>query len=211
MTLLPVALNLENARVLVVGGGKVAARKTASALECGAQVLVVAPKLCEELTLLRDRLEYSARPFQDDDCDGCRLVFACTDAREINAHIAECAKAAGALCNIADDAAGSDFHGAAAVRRGEICIGISTGGGSPAMARHLRECVETAVGSEYSRLLELMKERRENLSQDIASQPQRAAIWREVLRSGALELLRSGDENAARRKIEQVMKAENRK
>ncbi len=206
MTLLPVALNLENARVLVVGGGKVAARKTASLLECGAQVLVVAPQLCEEFALLRDLIEYAARPFQDDDCDGCRLVFACTDAREINAHIAECAKAAGALCNIADDAAGSDFHGAAAVRRGEICIGISTGGGSPAMARHLRECVETAVGSEYSRLLELMKERREMLSQEVESQPQRARIWREVLQSGALKLLQRGDENAARKEIENVLK-----
>ena len=206
MTLLPVALNLENARVLVVGGGKVAARKTVSLLECGAQVFVVAPQLCEEFAPFRDRIEYAARPFEDSDCDGCRLVFACTDACEINAHIAECAKKSGALCNIADDAAGSDFHGAAAVRRGEICIGISTGGGSPAMARHLRERVESCIGSEYSRLLELMKERRETLSETIESQPQRARIWREVLQSDVLELLRRGDENAAKKEIERAMK-----
>lgn len=208
--LLPVALNLENARILVVGGGQVAARKTASLLECGARVLVVSPHLCDEFAPLLASIEHAPRPFESSDCDGCRLVFACTNAREINAEIAKCAKVAGALCNIADDAASSDFHGAAAVRRGAICIGISTGGGSPAMARHLRARVENCVGPEYSRLLELMKERRAELSQSVKNQPQRADVWRAILNSDALELLRRGDEEGAKKQIEAVVENDDR-
>jgi precorrin-2 dehydrogenase/sirohydrochlorin ferrochelatase len=208
VSLLPVALNLQNERVLVVGGGKVAARKTASLLECGARVLVVAPQLCEEFAPLLLQVEYAPRRFQSRDCDGCRLVFACTDAREVNEEIALCARAANAWCNIADDAARSDFHAAAAVRRGEICIGISTGGGSPAMARHLRARVEECVGAEYSRLLELMKTRRAELSRSVKNQPQRADMWRAILSSGALEALRRGDEADAQKRIEEIMDSE---
>ncbi|HEY5882607.1 MAG TPA: NAD(P)-dependent oxidoreductase, partial [Nakamurella sp.] len=47
--LLPLHLAVHGRRVLVVGGGPVAARKAASGVEAGADVLVVAPYACEEI------------------------------------------------------------------------------------------------------------------------------------------------------------------
>ena len=46
---MPIFIDIRNRNCLVVGGGEVAARKTALLLRAGAHVTVVAPQLCEEL------------------------------------------------------------------------------------------------------------------------------------------------------------------
>jgi len=236
MKFLPVALNVQGKRCLIVGGGAVARRKAESLLECGAKVRVIAPQLCDEFEALLEvvsvvhspspparrapasqgegsqlssplgggrvgaapaSLEYSGRAFTSGDCNGHTLVFACTDSRELNAAIAKEARSLGIWCNVADDADASDFHVAAAVHRGDICVGITTGGGSPALSRHLKSKVQEAIGPEYSELLEIMSARRDALSRSTPGQKQRAVIWRAILESAALELLRSGRREAA--------------
>jgi precorrin-2 dehydrogenase/sirohydrochlorin ferrochelatase len=205
MKLLPVALNVQDERCLVVGGGPVAQRKVEALLECGARVAVIAPALCDGFTSLRNHIEYSERTFQVDDCRACRLVFACTDDRAVNEVIAREASALGIWCNVADDAAASDFHSAAAVRRGDICIGITTAGGSPALAKHLKAKVEACFGAEYSGLLEIMGARRARLQEGLARQSDRAAIWRAVLESATLQLLQAGDRAAAEALVDELI------
>src|SRR5690606_18495219 len=100
---------------------------------------------------------------------------------------------------------GSTLHSAATVRRDEICIGITTGGGSPALAKHLRKEVENCVGDEYSRLLQLMSARRETLKSRIEIQSERAQIWREILSAGVLELLREGKTEEAKAIIDELL------
>ena len=46
----PVFLNIRGKRCVVVGGGEVALRKVKALLECGANVTVVSPALCLELS-----------------------------------------------------------------------------------------------------------------------------------------------------------------
>lgn len=194
MKLLPVALNLENRRVLIVGGGPVAARKAMACLECGARVRVVAPELCEAFAHLK--VEHHARVYESDDMSDCVLVFAATNSRKVNAQVLADAHNSHVACNVADDAQESDFHGAASVRRGDICVGISTSGGSPALARHLKARVDSCIGPEYETLLQLMSENRETLKAS-GEQTARAEKWRAVLQSDALELLRQGKPDEA--------------
>ena len=205
MKLLPVALQVQDKLCLVVGGGNVAARKVRSLLEYGARVHVVAPQLCAELEPLRECIEYSARGFQSDDCDNCMLVFACTDDRQINAEISRIAERKKIWCHVADDGVLSTLHGAAAVRRDGICIGITTAGASPALAKHLKSEVEKCVGEEYAQLLRLMGARREKLKSKIASQSERAALWRAVLDSEVLDLLRAGKAQEAEQLIDDLI------
>lgn len=194
MKLLPVALRVEGRRVLIVGGGTVAARKARSLLECGAKLHIVAPHLCEELQAQLAQpapgWEYSQRAFRGDDCDDCALVFACTNDANVNAHIAALCAAKNIFCQVADDGAGSTLHSAAVIRREEICIGVSTGGASPALAKHLKEKIENCVGEEYAQLLRWVGQHRETLKTKIYSQTERAEFWRAVLASGVLPLLR---------------------
>ena len=48
----PLGLRLDGRRVVVVGGGPVAARRTRGLLDAGAIVAVVAPYVCEDLAEL---------------------------------------------------------------------------------------------------------------------------------------------------------------
>ena len=210
--LLPIALNLKNAPCLVVGGGEIGARKVRSLLECEAIVKVVSPQLCEALQAMRANIEYSMlqifeRTFKAEDCDGMKLVFACTDSREVNARVAVEAKRCGALCNIADETDQSDFANMAVVRRGEITIAVSTSGGSPALSKHLKREIENAVGDEYAQLLQLMSDARASQNRAQSTQSERAALWHRVLDSDVLELLRRGETESAAQLVDAIMSA----
>lgn len=205
MKLLPVALKVEGARVLVVGGGAVATRKVLSLLECGALVIVVSPTLSDELTMMASAFMYSARSFEASDCDNCKLVFACTSDSGVNAEVAEVARTKGVWCHVADDASASTLHGAATVRRDEICIGITTGGGSPALAKHLKAEVENCVGEEYSQLLNWMSAGRNEIKSGGQSQKERSKVWRQILQSDALALLRAGKCDDAHQLVKKLL------
>ena len=191
--LLPVALDVRGKECLVVGGGVVAERKVKSLLECEANVTVVSPSLSQGLTDIENEFRWVCRAFESLGYLGSSLIFACTNDLEVNHAVAIAAHSAGIWCNIADDPAGSEFHSAAAVRRGEICIGITTGSGSPALSKHLRRKIEELIGPEYQALLELLAEMRVSL-ESIENDPERrAAMWRSVIEDGEIrELLREG-------------------
>jgi siroheme synthase-like protein len=208
MTLLPIALDVEAKRCLIVGGGAVALRKARALLDCKASVHLIAPQLSEESKSLLAQVEYSARGFENADCEGCTLIFACTNDPALNARIAEEAVRRNIWCNIADDAERSSFHLAAAVRRGAICVGITTGGGSPALAKHLKREVEDRIGNEYAELLELMSARRDDLKTKLESQSARAKFWNDVLKSEVLALLRTGQTAQAVTLMDSLIEAE---
>jgi precorrin-2 dehydrogenase/sirohydrochlorin ferrochelatase len=187
--LLPIALDLHGKPCLVVGAGAVAARKSRSLIDCGAVITIIAPVISEQLEELEEHCTIHRRPFEATDCQGQHLVFACTDSREVNEAVTLAAHAAGAWCNVADGGE-SDFQVMAAVRTGPVTIGISTGGGSPALARHLKDRIAEAIGPEYGVLAELLASRRAALKAEVVVHGERADLWREVLASNVLDLLR---------------------
>ena len=151
---LPVNLLVKGRRFLVVGGGKVALRKTRVLLDAGARITVVSPQARDELVELADRgeIEYVPREFRDSDLDGVFLVFAATDDRSLNRHVLKVARSRGALCCPVDaNWPDGDFVTPAIVRRDGLAVAVSTGGRScrrsrmvkENLARHL-EMVETA-------------------------------------------------------------------
>ena len=205
MKLLPIVLDVRGRNCLVVGGGAVAARKIKSLLDCGAQVTIIAPDVCDEIEALRENCTILRRTFLPDDCRDCVLVFACTNRREVNDEILRTARKSGALCNVVDNDDG-DFALMATLRRGEITVGVSTQGGSPALARHLKAHIAETIGDEYAALLEIMSTRRANLKTDVQSQSARADLWRQVLDSNALSLLRKDKRDDAEELIDGILK-----
>ncbi len=143
MTHYPVFLDLRNRRVLVVGAGKVALRKTRGLLEAGALVTAVAPRWEPDFEILPVRLV--RRPFRASDLGGATLVFAATDDRQTNQRVARLAREKGVLANIADSVEECDFIVPARVNRGDVQIAISTGGKSPRLAAETRKRLEEAL------------------------------------------------------------------
>jgi uroporphyrin-III C-methyltransferase/precorrin-2 dehydrogenase/sirohydrochlorin ferrochelatase len=99
MKYLPIFMRIEGKRVLIVGGGAVAARKTETILRSGGYAHIIAPALCPALDrLARDgRIGYEARGFRAVDIRNCALVIAATDDIHLNRRVYTLAEFAGAL------------------------------------------------------------------------------------------------------------------
>ena len=84
------ALRLAGRRVLIAGGGAVAARRVPALLDSGAEVVIVSPGLSPVLEDLAaaGRLRWTAREYAGGDCAGAWLVCACTDDPGVNAAVA---------------------------------------------------------------------------------------------------------------------------
>jgi len=153
----PVGLNIQDRNCLIVGGGKVGARKAGTLARYGARVKVVSP--CFDRTLwgnLKGKVELVFREYQDEDLRGMFLVIGATDNRQLNRTIGEQAKRANILFNGADLPELSDFILPALVERGDLTIAVSTSGNSPAFAKKIKHELEGSFGPEYERFLLLM-------------------------------------------------------
>lgn len=159
---------LEQRSAIVVGGGAVAARKAQTLLEAGANLTVISPKINHEMERLGAEypaLNWVRRCYRKGDLDNAWVVIAATDSPDVNHQVYIDAEVHGCLVNVVDDPEHSNFILPAIVRRGEIQIAIGTGGGSPALARRLREKLEHAVGPEYGELAAILAELRPILIQ----------------------------------------------
>jgi siroheme synthase-like protein len=176
----PVMLDVSRWFVLVVGGGEVALRRVQGLVEAGARPAIVAPEVHPELRDLIGEygLDWLRREFIPGDTAEHDLVFAATDAPEVNAEVGREAAGAGSLFNLADDPAHARFHVPAAIRQDDVVVAFSTGGASPALARRLRERLEAVVtpglGRAARRLAELRREIRARWPRD---GERRRAFW----------------------------------
>lgn len=202
----PILLDLRERRAVVVGGGRVAARKIRGLLEAGAQVTVISPTLHPDLVALGNRIDVQQTAYAQGMLTKQRplLAFAATDSREVNQQVADEARALGILVSVADDGAAGDFSSMATVRRGTITLAIATDGASPALAAHLREKLEAAVGEEYATLVDWLSELRP-LVRTSGNPETRRDLWRAILASRALDRLRAGDEAGARAIIDKLI------
>ena len=201
----PTFLDLRGKLALVVGGGPVALRKAESLLACGARVRVVSPGVIPSLSGRDAALELSVRPYGRADLDGVVLAFAATDDPAVNAQVARDARARGILVNVADAPALCDFIVPALVNRGGLQIAISTGGASPALARHLRRELEQVVAPEYAELVALLESLRERILVEITDPGRRRAVFAELVQSDLLALIQKGDRPAIQVRVEAIL------
>ncbi|MEO7427877.1 MAG: bifunctional precorrin-2 dehydrogenase/sirohydrochlorin ferrochelatase [Acidimicrobiales bacterium] len=190
----PVNLLLEGRRVLVVGGGAVAASKVHGLLAARAIVHVVSLDVSAAVRELA--VTWEQRPYERGEVTGYRLAVACTDDPAVNQAVFDDGEAAGVWVNAADDPERCSYTLPARADRGPLLVTVSTSGHSPALAAWLRDQLATRLGPEHDALLELLMEARAALVAEGRTRP--AADWRQALDSGMLDLIRTGQTIEAR-------------
>lgn len=142
----PLTLDVAGRRVLVVGGGPVAARRTTALVEAGAEVTVVAPFGCEEVAELaaEGRVTWLPREYRAGDIAGAWLVHTVTGDRHVDAAVAADAEADRVWCVKASDASSSAAWTPAVAEVGDVQIAVN-GGGDPRRAVRVRNAVQTAL------------------------------------------------------------------
>jgi uroporphyrin-III C-methyltransferase / precorrin-2 dehydrogenase / sirohydrochlorin ferrochelatase len=141
------ALRLTARRVVVAGGGVVAARRVPALLDAGADVAIVSPELSPTLQDLAaaGQIRWTARDYANGDCAGAWLVCACTSDPAVNAAVAAEADTAGIWCVRADDAAASRAWTPASGQAGDVRVGVLSG--DPRRSAGIRDAVVGALSS----------------------------------------------------------------
>lgn len=189
----PVMLELRGRRAVVIGSLALAERKDVALREAGADVEV-----------------FANAAWRPEDLDGAFLCVASSEDPAERDAVARAARERGVLVNVMDDVPNCDFAAPAVVRRGDLVLAIGTGGRSPALARRIREDLESRYGEEWVEVLHVVGEVREEtfaLLPDLRTRSQR---WRAALDlDEAAALVRAGRADELRRRLrERVLRGE---
>ena len=152
-----VDLNVNNKKVVVIGGGTEGLRKVHGLLDQGCEITVITSRLNKELRrmshdrkikLIKSRIKDAAvlEKFND-----IFLILAATDDRQLNRKLVEKGRTMGAFVYAADDPPMSDFSYTSLVNiDGLVQVAISTSGKSPIMARKIRMKAERMLNEVIS-------------------------------------------------------------
>jgi siroheme synthase-like protein len=196
VTTYPVSLTLAGRKVLVVGGGRVATRRTGELLVTGARLEVVAPTVSPDLAAWADagRVSLSRRPFEAGDVAGSWLCVAATDDEAVNRAVVAAAEAEHCFVSAAGDASISSARPLSVLRRGDLEVAVGTSGRAPAAAAWVRRQLATVVGPEYGVLVDLVAE--------VRADARPGANWQAALDSGILDSIRAGRLDEARKGLQ---------
>jgi uroporphyrin-III C-methyltransferase/precorrin-2 dehydrogenase/sirohydrochlorin ferrochelatase len=200
MDYLPVFLQLRAARALIVGGGRIAARKADLLLKAGAGVTVVAPRLHDDLRrrVAAGELTHLAEAFLPAHLDGAVIAVAATGLKDVNTAVAAAARERGVPVNVVDDAALSTFIFPAIIDRSPIVVAVGSAGQAPVLARWVRERIEAILPAGLGALARFMGERR-GIIRRFLGPAARRGFWERIVRGNAGAHLLAGDEAAAER------------
>ena len=194
MDYLPIFARVDGRRCLVVGGGEVAARRIRQLLSAGARITVVAPELDAQVRAYADNASVTLveASFEPNAIEGCFLVVAATDDREVNRAVFEAAEAAGRLVNVVDQPDLCNYITPAIVDRSPIVIAISSGGRAPVLARTLRARLETLIPTGFGLLGDLMGRLRERSRRRFPDVDDRRRFWESVVNGPIGEMAFAG-------------------
>ncbi len=180
----PVFLELAGRCCVVVGEDAVRERKVEGLLAAGADdVLVLAEGPPERLVKLDTGVgvRVERRACSGEDLDVAFLLVASSRDADERTALAREARARGVLVNVMDDVPNCDWAAPAIVRRGELVVAVGTGGASPALARRIREDLETRYGPEWAEVMGVLRRVREETLPLLPSFAERARRWRGAL------------------------------
>jgi len=197
----PVFLDIAGKPVIVIGGGNIAHQKVVGLLKASAELTVVSPDLNQEMASLAagGRFRHVERDYEPGDLEGYLLAFVATDDRSVNATVAAEGKERRVWVNAVDDPPYCDFIMPGIAQQGNLIVAVSTSGTSPAMARKMREEIETFLTEDYALMLELAAEVRAELREKgmlIDSE-----VWNKALDSDVRRLLAEGKRAEAKGRL----------
>lgn len=202
--LYPVFLNLSNHLVVIVGGGSVAGRKVKGLLDTGCEIRVVAPEAIDRISewARKHWIEWIRREFHPEDIRGARLVFAATDHPVVNARVCQACDLAGILVNRVESPEASDFVVPSVLRRGDLCMAVSSGGASPRLTRLICNQLEEAYGPEYAPYVRMLEKARLHILKQIPDADLRSKILCALAEdTEILAAIRNEDEESAWKRI----------
>jgi len=198
---LPLMIDLHEKEIVIFGGGEVGERKASLFCE-HAKVKVISKEFtlgldisCEEGKLELIKVKNIGENEIASFLNNAFIVIPATNDPVLNEKIAMIAKESGKFINRVDDI--GDIIVPSVIRRGDIVIGISTGGQSPAISKYIRQKIEEVITPEFAQMSRLQNEIREKLKSKVNDQKKRKDIlWKIINDNDVWNSLRESYEKA---------------
>jgi len=200
----PIYLDVKGKRCVIVGGGKVAYRKVCSLKDAGADVIVVSPEICPEMADVKG-ITLIKTKYDEELLESALLVIAATDNEAVNEKVAVDARKRNIIVNVIDHPELCSFIVPSTINRGDLCISISTGGASPAVAKRIREKLEVVFGVEYEEYLNLLTKMRSIAMSDIKDSARRRKALQRLAEKDILDIVKDKGITEAEAKMRKIM------
>lgn len=141
---------------MIIGGGRVAARKVEKLLEFGPRLTVIGPEIEEGILRRKEQVSIRQRAFRMEDLEGADFVIAATNDREVNRRVSVWCRERRIPVNAVDDPENCTFYFPALVKDGPLTVGISTDGKSPVAASWVREQVAGILPQGLGDIIDLL-------------------------------------------------------
>jgi siroheme synthase-like protein len=164
-----VMLDLTDTPVLIIGGGKVALRKTQELLKCNAKLTIISDKFISNFENLaaenKKNVKLIKRKYAEGDIDKAKLVFCATNDPQTNKAVFAEANRLNIFINSADDLANCSFILPSVIRKENLIIAVSTGGASPAYASKFKTEISKIIPDNIENLLDALSALRRRLKE----------------------------------------------
>lgn len=180
MSYFPMFIELKNKPCLIVGGGRIAARKAEILKDFGAKITVVAPIISSEIKQI-EAVAFQEKPFENTDLAGQQLVVAATDDKHLNHQVSQMCREAGIPVNAVDQTEDCSFIFPAYLKEGEVVAAFSSGGQSPVITQYLKAQLRPALTPHLGEIAACLGQLREHLRQCTEFEATRKKIYQELL------------------------------
>jgi siroheme synthase-like protein len=130
-------LNIEEKKIVVIGGGSVALEKIRKLIEFGAVVEVLSLAILSSILKLGHQVHCTIGPYTKDHIRNAFLVISATNDSIINRQVYKDCKDLGILCNVVDQPNLCDVVFTSALKRGQLIFSVSTSGQSPMLGQNI--------------------------------------------------------------------------
>ena len=166
MAYFPAFIKLDNMKVLIVGGGKIASDKLKHLLDFTSDIKVISPVVSNNMKdlITKYNLEFENRVYQKTDIKGFGIVIIAIDNIPLQEEIYNESKTyPNCLCNSVDSVNYCDFIFPSYIKKDDLTIAVSTSGSSPAVAKQLRAYLQNLIPDSVGDFLKEMKNYRKTM------------------------------------------------
>ncbi|WP_075187958.1 siroheme synthase CysG [Teredinibacter haidensis] len=205
MDYLPLFFDVKNKPCLIVGGGSIATRKARLLAKAEAVIIVVAPKIEDELQRLVQQSGGACffEGYQQRFIESKVLVISATDNRQLNEQVSKDCQQRNLPVNVVDSPDLCSVITPAIVDRSPLIIGISSGGEAPVLARRIRSHLDATLPAAYGQLAQLASRFRNKVKQAFSDGEQRRRFWESVINGDIAEQVFSGNTGKAEQLLEE--------
>lgn len=179
---MPLMIDLSNKKVVIVGGGKVATRRTTSLLAYTNHIHVVSPTITDTLQkyLETKQITYEKKLFEPQDVENADMVIAATNQSDVNNDVGA-ALSKNVLFNDAGQADLGNIAFPNFLKRDKLTISVSTDGASPKLGQRIIKDLKDTYNEDYSMYIQFLYESRQYIKSLKIEPSDKQALLEQIL------------------------------